>query len=63
METIVRDMTDEQAIAMMRDFVRTQEKLRKQRDETVKISGRSPRYTHYTLSETTLDTVKELFAA
>lgn len=63
MEQVINHMTDDQAIDMMRDFIRTQEKLIESRNHAIEVGGRTPRYSHYTSAETTLENIIELIAA
>jgi uncharacterized protein YbcI len=63
MEAIITHFSDDQAIDMMRDFVRTQEKLIAERKHAIEIGGRAPRYSHYTSAESTLENIMELIAA
>lgn len=63
MEYRINHITDEQAIVIMRDFVRTQEKLIEERNRSLERSGSAPPFSHYTSAETALVNFKEMMAA
>ena len=63
MELTNYNITDDQALSLISDFVQSQEKLQAQIDHAKAIGGENPRFSHYTSAASTLENFRQLMVA
>ena len=57
------ELSDDILCRIVQDFVASQKKLKEQLEHAKAIGGKNPRFSHYTLSETTLKNFVKNYAA
>jgi hypothetical protein len=57
------ELTDDILCRIVQDFSESQQKLKAQMEHAKEIGGKNPRFSHYTLSETTLKNFAKNYAA
>ena len=57
------ELTEDILLRIVQDFVASQKKLKEEMQHARTIGGKNPRFSHYTLSETTLKNFAKNYAA